>query len=181
MQLVCHNLFHSAYTGIRDTYPDPNERIPFVDSPEFSTQHKYFGKPKNGFDLFHGTDKDAASGIVKNGFDDHFFSAEGFFGAGAYFADDPGLSFSYFSKDDPSARPNPCHLLVCSVALGNMDDQHWHTPLHKKLGRDFRPAKGVDSLKGRIYYNSYLRQSEYIVYRFGQCKATYLLRLDVNY
>jgi len=38
----------------------------------------------------------------------------------------------------------------------------------------------VDSIKGKVTYGSWLRQSElqYIVYRFGQCKATYLLRFD---
>ncbi len=170
-----HDPFHSVYHGMRSNYPVPNERIPLVDVPGFSISHPSFGKPVNGFDLFHGTKKDAVSSIMTNGFDDHFFNPEGYFGAGAYFADDPGLSFSYLGGG------NPGHMFVSSVILGNTDDQHWHAPLDRPLGTDFRPAKGVDSLKGRIHFPPFgVRQSEYIVYRFGQCKATYLLRFDVN-
>ncbi len=167
-------MFHSIYTNMRSSYANPNERYPLVDTPAFKQQgkaHPFFGKPVNGYDLFHGTAKDAVPSIMQNGFDDHFFNPGGFFGAGAYFADDPGLSMSFVDS-------SPSHMFVCNVILGNMNDTHYNTPMTSPLGRDFRPAHGVDSMKGRIEFGSYLRQAEYIVYRFGQCKATYLLRFD---
>ena len=133
--------------------------------------HPMFGKPVNGFDLFHGTKKDAVPSIMQSGFDDHFFNPNGFFGAGAYFADDPGLSMSFVDS-------SPSHMFVCSVVLGVTNEEHYHKPLNSALGRDFRPAHGIDSMKGRVNFGSWLRQAEYIVYRFGQCKATYLLRFD---
>jgi hypothetical protein len=145
-----------------------------VDTPDFArlgTAHPFFGKPVNGYDLFHGTKKDAVPSIMQNGFDDHFFSPSGYFGAGASFADDPGLSMSFVDA-------SPSHMFVCNVILGNMDDTHYQAPIESPLGRDFRPAPGVDSMKGRVNFGSLLRQAEYIVYRFGQCKATYLLRFD---
>ena len=159
---------------MKATYPNPNERYPLVDSPAFKQQgtaHPFFGKPVNGFDLFHGTKKDAVPSIMQNGFDDHFFNAGGYFGAGAYFADDPGLSMSFIDS-------SPSHMFVCNVILGNMNDDKYRNAISSALGRDFRPGHGVDSMKGRITYGGTLRQAEYIVYRFGQCKATYLLRFD---
>ena len=158
---------------MKQTYPTPNERVPLVLTEGFSEQHPFFGKAVNGHDLFHGTGKDAVPSIMQNGFDDHFFNPTGFFGAGAYFADDPGLSMS-FLKDGKA----PGHMFVCNVILGVQDKTHHDTPLHKQLGTDFRPPKGIDSMLGRVNFGSYLRQSEYIVYRCGQCKATYLLRFD---
>ncbi len=159
------------YQNLKSLYPTPNERIPLVDSPGFSEAHPSFGKPVNGHDMFHGTGKDVVPSIMQNGFDDHFFNPGGYFGAGAYFADDPGLSMS-FVKD------NPAYMFVCHVILGKQDSQHHATPLQSPLGRDFRPAIGIDSMLGRVNFGSYIRQSEYIVYRFGQCRATYLLRFD---
>ncbi len=125
----------------------------------------------NGFDLFHAAQADTVASIMQNGFDDHFFNPGGYFGAGAYFADDPGLSMSFVDA-------SPSHMFVCNVILGNMDDTHYQAPIESPLGRDFRPAPGVDSMKGRVNFGSLLRQAEYIVYRFGQCKATYLLRFE---
>jgi hypothetical protein len=159
---------------MKSLYPNPNERYPLVDSEAFKQQgrsHPMFGKPVNGFDLFHGTKKDAVPSIMQNGFDDHFFNPNGYFGAGAYFADDPALSMSFVDS-------SPSHMFVCNVALGVTNDTHYHTPRTTQLGADFRPPHGVDSIKGRITYGGWLRQAEYIVYRFGQCKATYLLRFD---
>jgi hypothetical protein len=168
------NVFHSVYSNLKSLYPTPNERCPLVDTPEFAklgTAHPFFGKAVNGFDLFHGTKKDAVPSIMQNGFDDHFFNPGGYFGAGAYFADDPGLSMSFVDA-------SPSHMFVCNVILGITNDTHFSTPLQSPLGRDFRPAQGVDSMKGRVNFGSFVRQAEYIVYRFGQCKATYLLRFD---
>ena len=127
-------------------YPTPNERLPLVDTDEFKQQgtaHPNFGKPVNGFDLFHGTKKDAVPSIMQNGFDDHFFNPAGYFGAGAYFADDPGLSMSFIDA-------SPSHMFVCNVTMGNTDETHWHKPRDSPLGRDYRPPHGIDSVKGRI-------------------------------
>jgi hypothetical protein len=168
------NVFHSIYSSLKSVYPSPNERCPLVDTPDFArlgAAHPFFGKPVNGCDLFHGTKQDAVPLIMQNGFDDHFFNPGGYFGAGAYFADDPGLSMSFVDA-------SPSHMFVCNVILGITNDTHHTTPLQSPLGRDFRPALGVDSMKGRVNFGSFVRQSEYIVYRFGQCKATYLLRFD---
>jgi hypothetical protein len=145
-----------------------------VDTPDFArlgTAHPFFGKPVNGCDLFHGTKKDTVASIMQNGFDDHFFSPSSYFGACASFADDSGLAMSFVDWYSG-------HMLVCNVILGNMDDTHYQAPIESPLGRDFRPAPGVDSLKGRVKFGSWLRQAEYLVYRFGQCKPTYLLRFD---
>ena len=154
---------------MKKNYPAPNERTPLVHSDKFSEAHPSFGRPVNGHDLFHGTKQDCVPAIIQNGFDDHFFNPEGYFGAGAYFADDPGLSMTYVD-DSPKAG----YMFVCSVILGVTDSSHHDTPLDDPLGTDFRPDKGVDSIKGRVTYGSWLRQSEYIVYRFGQCKASSL-------
>jgi hypothetical protein len=159
---------------MKSMYANPNERCPLVDTEAFKQQgrdHPMFGKPENGFDLFHGTKKDAVPSIMQNGFDDHWFNPDGYFGAGAYFADDPALSMSFIDS-------SPSHMFVCNVALGVTNEEHFHTPRTTKLGRDFRPPHGVDSIKGRITHGGWLRQAEYIVYRFGQSKAAYLLRFD---
>jgi hypothetical protein len=95
------------------------------------------------------------------------------FGGGAYFADDPGLSMSYLDTGSTEG-----HMFVCNVILGNMDDSHFRNPISSALGQGFRPQLGVDSIKGRCVIGSILRQAEYIVYRFGQCKPTYLLVFD---
>ena len=166
-------MLHSVYTKM-SSYTNPNERYPLVDTPAFKQQgkaHPFFGRPVNGYDLFHATSKDAVPNVMQNGFDDHFFNPGGFLGGGAYFADDTGLTMSFVDA-------SPSHIFVCSAILGNRDDTHFNTPLDSPLGRDFRPAHGVDSMKARITFGSYLRQAEYIVYRFGQCKPTYLLRFD---
>jgi len=171
---LCVLSFFRVYKHMKSLYPNPNERYPLVDSEAFKQQgrgHPMFGKPVNGFDLFHGTKKDAVPSIMQNGFDDHFFNPNGYFGAGAYFADDPALSMSFVDS-------SPSHMFVCNVALGTTNDEHYGTPRTTALGADFRPPHGVDSIKGRITYSGILRQAEYIVYRYGQCKATYLLRFD---
>ncbi len=62
------NVLVRLYATLLQTYPDPNERFPFVDTPEFE-KHPSFGKPVNGRDLFHGTKSHAYGSIVRNGFD----------------------------------------------------------------------------------------------------------------
>ncbi len=167
------------YATLKRTYSPPNERCPLVDTQEFvqgQGTHRSFGQPVNGCDLFHATKRDAYASIVRNGFDDHYFKSTGMFGGGAYFADDPGLSMTYLDE-----KKNPIeegHMFVCSVILGNMDDSHFRNPISSALGQGFRPPLGVDSIKGRCVFGSILRQAEYIVYRFGQCKPTYLLVFD---
>ena len=168
-------MFDRVYDHLKSLYPNPNERMPLVDTESFKQlgeAHPFFGKPVNECDLFHGTKKENVPSIMQNGFDDHFFNPSGYFGAGAYFADDPGLSMSFIELSSPS------HMFVCNVILGVVNDEHFDPPLDNPLGRDFRPRVGVDSMKGRVNFTGWIRQTEYIVYRFGQCKATYLLRFD---
>jgi hypothetical protein len=62
------NVVFRLYATLLQTYPHPNERCPFVDTPEFE-KHPSFGKPVNGRDLFHGTKSHAYGSIVRNGFD----------------------------------------------------------------------------------------------------------------
>jgi hypothetical protein len=159
---------------MKTLHPNPNERYPLVDSEAFKQQgrsHPMFGKPVNDSDLFHAAKKDAVPSIMQDGFSDDYLKSSGYFGAGAYFHDDPGLSMSFVDS-------SPSHLFVCSVVLGVTNDEHYLRPLTSALGADFRPPHGVDSIKGRISYGGMLRQAEYIVYKSGTCKATYLLRFD---
>ena len=56
-----------VYHDIKSMYANPNERCPLVDTEAFKQQgrdHPMFGKPANGFDLFHGTKKDAVPSIM---------------------------------------------------------------------------------------------------------------------
>jgi hypothetical protein len=178
---VYRNVLLRLYASLKKTYTFPNERCPLVDTQEFAKlgkAHPSFGKPVNEYDLFHGAKKyvfyEQFRSILQNGFDGHYFKSTGMFGEGAYFADDPSLSMVHFG----SSLLNEGHMFVCNVILGNMDDTHYQTPLHISLGDDFRPNLGVDSIKGRTWMGGDSRQAEYIVYRFGQFKATYLLVFD---
>jgi hypothetical protein len=126
--------------------------------------------------LFHGTDDSVVEAILRGGFDDRFWKASGYFGRGAYFADDPNLSVGY-TKAPPGGGPRS--IFICSVILGRVDDRSAN-PITKAMGPDFYPAVGFNSVKGRIQYGTppTLREMEYIVYRYGQAKPLYLLRFD---
>ena len=62
--------------------------------------------------LLHGTSYAGAQGIIDSGFDDRWF-ANGFFGFGAYFADDPNKSNGYA----PAANGFQ-NMFICKVLLG---------------------------------------------------------------
>jgi len=128
----------------------------------------------NERDLFHGTDDAAVQPILSGGFDDHYWKATGFFGRGAYFADDPNLSVSF------TGGTNPRTLFVCSVLLGKVQDLS-DTPIATPKGPTFFPDVGNHSVKGRIMYGTppTIRQMEYIVYRYGQAKPKYMLRFNL--
>eukprot|EP00047_Mylnosiga_fluctuans_P009655 m.12416 g.12416 ORF g.12416 m.12416 type:complete len:2363 (-) comp2729_c0_seq1:86-7174(-) len=128
----------------------------------------------NELELFHGTKDNAIQPILKGGFDDHFWKSTGYFGRGAYFADDPSLSAGF------TEQTNPRTIFVCSVLLGRQQDLS-ATPLTKAKGADFFPDHGYNSVKGCIQYNNSnkIREMEYIVYRYGQAKPLYMLRFDM--
>ena len=128
--------------------------------------------------LFHGTDDTVVEPILRGGFDDRFWRSSGYFGRGAYFADDPNLSVS-FTKAPPGGGPRS--IFVCSVLLGRVDDRSAN-PISQPMGADFYPGAGFNSVKGRIQHGAppTLREMEYIVYRYGQAKPRYLIRFDYN-
>lgn len=110
--------------------------------------------------------------LTTAGFDDHYWNPGGYFGRGAYFADDPNLSAGFVGAT------NPRTMFVCSVLLGRQQDKS-ATPLTTPLGAAFYPDKGYDSVKGCIIYNGTQREMEHIVYRYGQAKPRYMLRFDM--
>ena len=128
--------------------------------------------------LFHGTDNAVVEAILRGGFDDRFWKSSGYFGRGAYFADDPNLSIKYTSSPAGGGLRS---IFVCSVLLGRIDDRS-QNPISKPLGADFYPGVGFNSVQGRIMHGSppTLREMEYIVYRYGQAKPRYLIRLEYN-
>mmetsp|Transcript_34674 Transcript_34674/g.72727 ORF Transcript_34674/g.72727 Transcript_34674/m.72727 type:complete len:1069 (-) Transcript_34674:659-3865(-) len=126
--------------------------------------------------LFHGTDDSVVEAILRGGFDDRFWKTSGYFGRGAYFADDPNLSVAFTKAP---AGGGPRSFFICSVILGRVDDRS-ATPIDKPMGADFYPVVGCNSVMGRIKYGAppVVRETEYIVYRYGQAKPRYLLRFD---
>jgi hypothetical protein len=56
-------------------------------------------------------------GILKNSFDSRFFASGGYYGKGAYFADDSSKSDSYSGPCD--SKKGWRAMFVCKVALGN--------------------------------------------------------------
>ena len=67
--------------------------------------------------------------------------------------------------------------------MGKVDDRSG-TPITTPLGETFNNtvlAGGFDSVNGRIMYGSppTMRQKEYIVYRVGQARIKYMLRVHV--
>jgi hypothetical protein len=140
-------------------------------------QNKNKGDPNEKEELFHGTKEDAVNAILRNGFDDKFWNAGGFFGRGAYFADDPNLSNAF------TGPANPRTIFVCSVLMGKVDDRTG-TPITAPMGETFNNttlANGFDSVNGHIYYGNppTRREKEYIVYRLGQARIKYMLRYNV--
>ena len=127
-----------------------------------------FGKPVNGFDLFQGVMNREESITMQTAFLKQFSEEGMYFGSGAYFNDDPATSFAYSHRQS---------IFVSSVILGVVNDTHYHTPVSTPIcARSFKPD--VDSLKGRVLYCSTLKGTDYVVYRFGQCKPTYWLRFE---
>jgi hypothetical protein len=105
------------------------------------------GKPgsENEMLLFHGTSGPGVEGIPNNGFDNRYWSkpGAGFFGCGAYFADDPRKSNDYSDKGAKSV------IFVCKVLLGNKEirapDRHLVSPssgYHSVNGTNARSAGG---------------------------------------
>ena len=161
-------LIFRRYQQLKASLSIANERCPLVQSQGFSEHHPFFGKPVNGCDLFYGSRRDELPNIIQKSFDEYFHQPAGYFGCGAYFQDDTGLSMSFVDQDIGC-------IFVCSAILGVQDASHWRNPLDVALSRDFRPEKGIHSILGRVNVFGSARQSEYIVYRPEQCKPVYLL------
>lgn len=64
--------------------------------------------------LFHGSKSLGIKGIKESGFDSRFFNPTGFYGRGAYFADDPELSNRFTDKNENGLR----QMFIVKVALG---------------------------------------------------------------
>lgn len=126
----------------------------------------------NERDLYHGTG--AVREILNYGFDDHYWNSSGYFGRGAYFADDPNLS-AVFAPESPSGHRA---IFICEVLLGTQLDESG-TPISTPKGPEFFPPVGYDSVKGRIVKGGTLREMEYIVYRFRQARPKYLLKFSL--
>eukprot|EP00667_Euglena_gracilis_P000144 EG_transcript_144 len=125
-------------------------------------------KDPNVRELFHGTKEPAARSILHSGFDDHCWNAGGYFGRGAYFADDPSLSKTFSDG----------HFFVCDVSLGRQDTRYHKnggTPTQSPLGANFFPQQGCHSLLGNILRLGSLRANEYVVYRYGQALPKFLI------
>ena len=109
--------------------------------------------------LFHGTRGPGVDGIPSNGFDNRYWAkpGDGYFGHGAYFADDPRKSNDYTG---PSGTE--CVIFLCKVLLGKVE----------KLSTTKRdavsPSQGFHSINGTN--GSANAFQEYIVYRYGQAK-----------
>lgn len=74
------------------------------------------GEKTNERFLFHGSKEDGIIGIYEGGFDSRFFAKDGYYGRGAYFADDASKSHEYV--DTCPTFNNLYCMFVCKVALG---------------------------------------------------------------
>jgi hypothetical protein len=115
----------------------------------------------NERELFHGTSIEAANSIKDAGFDNRWFKA-GFFGKGAYFADDPKKSHDYNAGNPGTSKRI---MFVCKVALGEIEDRG-----HNTDNTITAPKKGKHSITG---FGANLR--EFIVYRYGQAIPKFMV------
>lgn len=108
--------------------------------------------------LFHGTKtQDAANSIKYAGFDSRYFAKGGYYGRGAYFAEDPCKSHDY------TGAPNR-KMFIANVALGKQE--HLTKADNNKTG----PNIGFHSILGTAG-----SAKEYIIDRMGQAKLLYLI------
>ncbi len=90
--------------------------------------------------MFHGSKEAGITGIYEGGFDSRYFAKDGYYGRGAYFADDSSKSHQYVEKC-PKYNNLNC-MFLCKVALGKQE--HCKQAANGKLG----PSPGYHSILG---------------------------------
>jgi hypothetical protein len=85
-----------AYEALKKTMPEPNERL-----------------------LFHGTTEGNAMAILEDGFNPQK-NVRSAYGVGTYFAANASLSKDYTQVSKRTIGFELCHMLVCSVLVGQM-------------------------------------------------------------
>jgi len=133
-------------------------------------------------ELYHGTSRVHARGIVTNGF--KLPTQKGMFGKGVYFAGTPLKSWQYSMKGESQGSAAKHYMLVCHVALGAETEMPragvprrpgWWRAL-KERRSPFDPL--CDSVLGLAQdQGGTLRVPEYVVYRPAQALPRYLLEL----
>jgi hypothetical protein len=98
------------------------------------------GEKTNEKFLFHGSKEAGIIGIYEGGFDSRYFAKDGYYGRGAYFADDSSKSHQYVDKC-PKFNNTYC-MFVCKVALGKQE--HCKQAANGKFG----PNPGYHSILG---------------------------------
>ncbi|CAF2786717.1 unnamed protein product [Rotaria sp. Silwood2] len=121
------------------------------------------GSNPNERELFHGTKPNAVQGVTDYGFDDRYFSANGRWGHGAYFADNPQKSHGY-TDVDPNDQTRV--IFYAKVLLGIPSVQNTDNSQLRSAPIGFHSVQGTGG-----------QYEEYIVYRYGQAlpylKITY--------
>ncbi|CAF1313811.1 unnamed protein product [Adineta ricciae] len=108
----------------------------------------------NEQELFHGAKSFGAKGITEDGYDDRYFSKDGLYGHGAYFADNPQKSHGY---TDVNPTDGTRVMFYNKVLLG---ESKVLTTTDKTL---VSAPLGFHSIIGK-----HSTMTEYIVYRYGQ-------------
>ncbi|CAF1174161.1 unnamed protein product [Adineta ricciae] len=108
----------------------------------------------NEQELFHGAKSLGAKGITEDGYDDRYFSKDGLYGHGAYFADNPQKSHGY---TDANPNDGTRVMFYNKVLLG---ESKVLTATDKTL---VSAPLGFHSIIGK-----HSTMTEYIVYRYGQ-------------
>ncbi|CAF5117970.1 unnamed protein product, partial [Rotaria sp. Silwood1] len=109
--------------------------------------------PKERY-LYHGTAPDAVQGITDFGFDDRYFSSDGLWGHGAYFAEDPRKSHDY-APVNPQDQTRV--MFYAKVLLGIQSVQDESDPSLNAAPIGYHSVQGTGG-----------KYEEYIVYRYGQ-------------
>ena len=98
------------------------------------------GQKTNEKFLFHGSKEAGIFGIYDGGFDSRYFAKDGYYGRGAYFADESSKSHDY-TEQCPKFNNLRC-MFLCKVALGKQE--HCKQSANGKLG----PSPGYHSILG---------------------------------
>lgn len=156
-----------------------------------------FAKMSNRMLLWHGSRLTNFASILSNGLKiapPGVVLAGHYFGKGIYFADMISKSANYCRHQ---LKNNVGFLLLCEVALGNMQEHKKSFPM-KKLPKNYNSLKGIgntflDSSKSIQFQNKFnvplgkpitdqsimskLRHNEYVVYDESQVNIKYLVQV----